>query len=74
MVIDEGFVEFKFVRTHDNLSDGMTKNVTSDILTRHNMHHEMKRDDIDVDPDVTKFCTRGHNKTLTLRRTTEVVR
>ena len=51
MVIEEGFLEIKFVRTHDNLSDGMTKNVTSDILTRHNEYHQMKRDDIDVGPD-----------------------
>ena len=43
MVIEEGFLEIKFVRTYNNLSDSMTKNVTSDIMNRHNVHHQIGR-------------------------------
>ncbi|MEL7196527.1 MAG: Ty1/Copia family ribonuclease HI, partial [Bacteroidota bacterium] len=53
MVIEEGFLEIKFVRTRDNLSDGMTKNVTSEIQQRHSVSHVMRRDEVYDGSEVT---------------------
>lgn len=45
MVLD-GFLKVVFVRTHDNLSDGFTKNVSADIHERHTPSYVMPREEV----------------------------
>lgn len=44
--IEEGFLKIVFVKTKDNLSDGFTKNVTSDVYDRHTPQNQIDKEEI----------------------------
>ena len=46
MIVD-GFIVLKFVKSKENLSDGLTKNITAEIYKSHTKEYLMKKDGVD---------------------------
>jgi hypothetical protein len=63
--VEEGFMKIIFVKSEDNLSDGLTKNVSKEIYERHREGHVGSKESVEKDTMAQRVQNSNKSTTMT---------